>query len=206
MKPFCVALTGGIGVGKSTTAKMFEVKGAQVVNVDQVGHFILGAGRKEYRQIVDLFGETVLTPGKDIDRSALGRMVFESPNKLIELEAITHPAINRELRKVMTQTTAEIVILDMAILVEKPLAQLSGVPLYKKVIVVKCSTDIRIQRLFARGMTREEIMSRIESQASDEERDNVADLRIDNSSSLNNLQQSADRAWEAVVSWAEQVI
>ena len=203
MHSFCVALTGGIGVGKSTVASIFSNKGAGIVNVDEVGHSILKSGTDAYQEIVEMFGEGILFDEGEIDRSSLGKIVFESPNKLAQLEAITHPNINKELSRILKEESAAVVILDMAILVEKPLAILSGKPLYRKVIVVESDMEIRMSRLLERGLDKEEIISRVNSQANDRERRNVADLIIENNNSLSDLKIKAETAWEEIQRWLE---
>ena len=203
MHSFCVALTGGIGVGKSTVASIFSNKGAGIVNVDEVGHSILKSGTEAYQEIVEMFGDVILFDEGEIDRSSLGKIVFESPNKLAQLEAITHPNINKELSRILKEESASVVILDMAILVEKPLAILSGKPLYRKVIVVESDIEIRMSRLLERGLDKEEIISRVNSQANDRERRNVADLIIENNNSLADLKIETETAWEEILCWLE---
>ena len=203
MHPFCVALTGGIGVGKSTVASIFSNKGAAAVNVDEIGHSILKSGTEAYQEIVEMFGESILFDEGEIDRSSLGKIVFESPNKLAQLEAITHPNINKELNRILNEKSASVVILDMAILVEKPLAILSGKPLYRKVIVVESDMEIRMSRLLERGLGKEEIISRVRSQANEQERRKVADLIIENNSSLADLKIKAETAWGEIQRWLE---
>ena len=203
MHSFCVALTGGIGVGKSTVASIFSNKGAATVNVDEVGHSILKLGTDAYQEIVEIFGESILFNEGEIDRSSLGKIVFESPNKLAQLEAITHPNINKELNRILKEESAAVVILDMAILVEKPLAILFGKPLYRKVIVVESDIEIRMERLLERGLDKEEIISRINSQANDQERKKVADLIIKNNNSLSDLKIKAETAWKEIQRWLE---
>ena len=203
MHSFCVALTGGIGVGKSTVASIFSSKGAITVNVDEVGHSVLKSGSHAYNEIVETFGEAILLNEGEIDRSSLGNIVFESPDKLAQLEAITHPSINEELNRILKEESAPVIILDMAILVEKPLAILSGKPLYRKVIVVESDMEIRLSRLLKRGLDKEEIMSRINSQANDQERREVADLIIENNNSLSDLKIKTETAWEEIQHWLE---
>jgi dephospho-CoA kinase len=91
----------------------------------------------------------------------------------------------------------------MAVLVEKPLACISGTPLYQKVLVVESVTEARVQRLLKRGLSEEEIISRMESQASDEERREVADLIIENNGSLNDLKLNTVTIWEEITLWLE---
>ena len=201
MRTFCVGLTGGIGVGKSTVANMFQILGASVIDVDAVGHSVLDRSSSEYLDILETFGEKILNPDGTINRTALGKIVFSSEGQLAKLEAITHPAINKRLLSMLEKQTAKITILDMAVLVEQPLAQISGVPLYQKVIVVEATYQRRIERLQLRGLGEEEAHARMQSQATDEERRRVADLIISNDNSLEDLQLEIMSCWETVFDW-----
>ena len=204
MQTFCIGLTGGIGAGKSTVAEMFQSLGASIINVDEVGHSVLSRTSNEYEEIVKLFGEEILNPDKTINRAALGQIVFNSERQLTKLEAITHPGINKRLFNILERQTSEITILDMAVLVEQPLAQIDGAPLYQKVIVVEASYENRIERLQMRGLTKEDADARMQSQATDKERRLVADLIICNDNSLQDLQLQTFTCWEMLCDWINE--
>ena len=204
MQTFCIGLTGGIGAGKSTVAEMFQSLGASVINVDEVGHSVLSRTSNEYEEIVKLFGEEILNPDKTINRTALGQIVFNSERQLAKLEAITHPGINKSLFNILERQTSEITILDMAVLVEQPLAEIDGAPLYRKVIVVEASYENRIERLQMRGLTKEDADARMQSQATDKERRLVADLIICNDNSLQDLQLQTFILWERLCDWMNE--
>src|SRR5512134_3344327 len=93
MKVF--GLTGGIGTGKSTVAKMFRREGMAVVDADRIAREVTAPGRPAFDAIVRRFGREILLPGGGIDRGKLGDIVFSDPGKRAELEAITHPGIAR---------------------------------------------------------------------------------------------------------------
>ena len=101
----------------------------------------------------------------------------------------------------LEKQSAKLTILDMAVLVEQPLAQINGVPLYQKIIVVEASYEKRIERLQLRGVEKEEALARMQSQATDEERRRVADLVIFNDNSLEDLQLQISTCWETVCYW-----
>ena len=204
MQTFCIGLTGGIGAGKSTVAEMFQRLGASVINVDEVGHSVLTRSSNEYEEIVKLFGEEILNPDKTINRAALAEIVFSSERQLARLEAITHPGSNKRLFSILERQTSEITILDMAVLVEQPLAQIDGAPLYQKVIVVEASYENRIERLQMRGLTKEDADARMQSQATDKERRLVADLIICNDNSLQDLQLQTFTCWEMLCDWTNE--
>ena len=201
MQTFCIGLTGGIGAGKSTVANIFQTLGASVINVDAVGHSVLDQSSNEYLDIIETFSEDILNPDGTINRAALGQIVFNSERQLAKLAAITHPGINKRLTSMLEKQSAKLTILDMAVLVEQPLAQINGVPLYQKVIVVEASYEKRIERLQLRGVEKEEALARMQSQATDEERRRVADLVISNDNSLEELQLQILTCWEIVCDW-----
>ena len=136
MQTFCIGLTGGIGAGKSTVANIFQTLGASVINVDAVGHSVLDQSSNEYLDIIETFSEDILNPDGTINRAALGQIVFNSESQLAKLEAITHPGINKRLTSMLEKQSAKLTILDMAVLVEQPLAQINGVPLYQKLSLI----------------------------------------------------------------------
>tara|TARA_B100000902_G_scaffold21436_2_gene25756 strand:+ start:58 stop:672 length:615 start_codon:yes stop_codon:yes gene_type:complete len=201
MQTFCIGLTGGIGAGKSTVANMFQTLGATVINVDAVGHSVLDRYSNEYLDILEIFSEKILNSDETINRSALAKIVFRSESQLAKLEAITHPGINKRLLSMLEKQTAKLTILDMAVLVEQPLAQINGEPLYQKVIVVEAPYEKRIERLQLRGLEKEEAHARMQSQATDEERRRVADLVIPNNNSLEDLELQISACWETVCDW-----
>ena len=162
---------------------------------------MLDQSSNEYLDIIETFSEDILNPDGTINRAALGQIVFNSERQLAKLEAITHPGINKRLTSMLEKQSAKLTILDMAILVEQPLAQINGVPLYQKVIVVEASYEKRIERLQLRGVEKEEALARMQSQATDEERRRVADLIISNDNSLEELQLQILTCWEIVCDW-----
>lgn len=203
MQSFCVALTGGIGAGKTTVSSVFQKFGAFVINVDEVGHEVLECSSNEYQNIIEVFGECILNPNKTINRRALAKIVFNSETQLKNLEAITHPGINTRLFDILANQTAEVAILDMAILVERPLAYFNGEPLYRKIIVVEAPLEERVKRLQLRGLSKDEALARIHSQVKDEERRKVADLVISNHGSLASLEVELATHWETVSNWVK---
>ena len=109
------------------------------------------------------------------------------PERLDELEAISHPAINERIREQVAASTAAMVVLDMAVLTESQLGVVDGVPIYHRVVVVETPLQLRLDRLADRGMTRGDAEGRIAAQASDAERRMIADLAVSNGGSLDEL-------------------
>ncbi len=201
MFTYVIAVTGGIGVGKSTVSNQLSELGAYVIDVDRLGHQVLDKGMLEHRQVIEEFGKEILKEDEQIDRVKLGAVVFSDPERLSQLESIAHPGINRLLFERLSEIENPVTVLDMAVLVEKPLAQVEGNPLYQRVIVVESDMEHREARLRERGFTKSEIHSRIASQATDEQRREVADLIISNNGTIDELKYQVEEVWEEIQVW-----
>ena len=174
-----VGLCGGIGAGKSTVAALLADHGAVVVDVDALGRGVLT--EPDVRTaVVEEFGPGVVADDGAIDRAALAAEVFACEGRLADLEAISHPAINRALGRRLDDLEAadrptELVVLDMAVLVESDLGRLDDGLGYGEVVVVEADREVRLRRLAGRGMDRADAEARMASQATDAERRAVAD-------------------------------
>ncbi|MEE2683024.1 MAG: dephospho-CoA kinase [Actinomycetota bacterium] len=204
MFTYVIAVTGGIGVGKSTVSSQLSELGAHVIDVDRLGHQVLDKGMREHRQVIEEFGKEILKEDEQIDRAKLGEVVFSDPERLNQLESITHPGINKLLFQRLSKIENPVTVLDMAVLVEKPLAQLEGNPLYQRVIVVESAMKYRETRLRERGLTKSEIRSRIASQATDEQRREVADSIVVNNGTIDELKHQVGEVWEQIQVWRHE--
>jgi dephospho-CoA kinase len=201
MTDLVIGLTGGIGSGKSTVAQMMRTKGARVIDVDEIGRNVLLPDTRTFQQILNYFGDTILQQDGIINRQRLGDIVFSNPRELEVLERISHPAINTALKMLIRKESSPVIILDMAVLVEKPLAYDGSTPLYDRVIVVESLMQTRIERLKLRGLTPTEIDDRFISQGSDQERREIADRIIMNNGSIQDLRNQVDETWSLVENW-----
>ena len=198
-----VGLTGGIGSGKSTVARLFAERGAEVVDVDAVGRSVIAPGGGAEAAVVAEFGDEILAPDGTIDRRALGGVVFAHPEGLQRLEAISHPAINAELTALIgTFPDGAIVVYDMAILVESNLGRADPAHRYSHVVVVEAPLELRIERAVERGMSEADARARAAAQATDEQRRAVADVVVRNDGDLATLEAEVDDAWSTITSWA----
>lgn len=192
-----VGLTGGMGAGKSTVAAMLAGRGATVIDVDALGREVLEPGGEAYTAVVARFGPVVVAADGRIDRAALAGVVFDNPAALADLQAISHPAINRVLDRRLDGVEAAVVVLDMAILVESHLGRdLPSGRGYDTVVVVEAPLEVRVARLVsARGVNEADARARIAAQASDEARRAVADHVIVNDGDLAALEAQVDALW-----------
>ena len=201
-----VGLCGGIGAGKSTVATLLAERGATVIDVDALGRQVL-TDDDVHAAVVAEFGDGVLDADGAVDRKALAAEVFASKGRLTDLEAISHPAINRELDRRLTQLAGPtesagslLVILDMAVLVESDLGRLPNGRGYSEVVVVEADLEIRLARLVGRGMTVENASARMAAQADDAERRAVADHVVVNNGDEVELAAEVDRLFEQLTS------
>ena len=189
-----LGLTGGIGSGKSTAARMFADLGAIVIDADAIAKEVLEPGQLGHESIVNKFGDEILDSSGNIDRSILAAKVFENSAELKVLEDIVHPAVaNKVLEIRESLPVGATVVYDTPLLVEKKLQHQ-----FDQVIVVLAPEALRIQRLLARGLAQNDIIARMSNQATDEQRREVANYVIDNSSTLVELRDEVQKVWTQI--------
>ena len=193
-----VALTGGIGAGKSLAAQYFSDLGARVVDADQLARVAIERGSTGFDEVILRFGEEILRDG-DIDRKALAQIIFSDPQAKEDLEAIVHPRI-RELFAVVVSDLQpeEILIYEIPLLAETGSAKN-----FDLVITVEADLEIRKDRLRKRGMFISEIERRLANQASREEREVLADYVITNDGDEDQLLRAVENLWEELPSRAK---
>ena len=186
-----MGLTGGIGSGKSTVACLLEERGAIVTSADEGARDVVSPGSDGLAAVVAEFGEGILAPDGSLDRSALGRLVFSDDLRRARLEELLLPLIAAEAwARMDTVPAGQVAVYDVPLLVEGQMQDL-----FDLVIVVEAQLEVRLERLAARGMTRDEALARIAVQATDEERRAVADVVVSNSGALEDLNAEVDRLW-----------
>lgn len=180
-----IGLTGGIGSGKSTVAKMLVECGAVLIDADAISRQLMEPGQAVLAETVRTFGEGILTPTGELDRAALASLVFADESARARLNAIVHPAVRAEAarqREVAVQKLGEgtVIVEDIPLLAET--GQAAD---FDAVIVVEAQHGERLRRLVeVRGMSEADACACIAAQASDEQRRAIATWVIDNSGSL----------------------
>lgn len=187
-----VALTGGIGSGKSTVSAMLARRGATIVDADAVARSLQRAPSAVLDAIAARFGADVIRVDGELDRAKLAGVVFNDAGALADLNLITHPPIRAEIGRRLAEHDApdRIVVLDTPLLTVVPDGGFAGV------IVVDAPVEVALARLTAgRGMDEADARARIANQASRDERRAEADFVVDNAGTPDDLEREVDRLW-----------
>jgi dephospho-CoA kinase len=195
-----VGLTGGIGSGKSTVARLLDRHGAVVIDADQLAREAVAMGTPGFDEVVEVFGDRVLGPEGDLDRAALAADVFSDPGSKARLEAIVHPAVARLFAERVEphRDSDRIVVYVTPLLVELGLG-----PAFDVVVVVTASPHLRVSRVASeRDLSPDDVRARMATQATDEQRVEVADVLLDNDGTLAELEKQVDRLWGELVARA----
>lgn len=195
---YAIGVTGGIGAGKSAVAEMLVGKGAVLIDADEIARDVVKPGAAAYEALVRRFGAAIVGSSGEIDRAALAKLAFDDKEALVDLNAITHPAIGVEMieRRNAFEGTDAVVVLAIPLL--KP-AHREAVGL-RAVVVVDCPIEIAVERLVShRNFDRDDACSRVAAQISREERLAGADYVVDNSGSLEELSAEVDELWRWIL-------
>jgi dephospho-CoA kinase len=186
-----VAVTGGIGSGKSTVSTVLREHGAVVVDSDQLAREVVAPGSPGLAAIAQAFGPAMLTADGALDRAALAAVVFADPAARRQLEQITHPRVRGRFEQIRAAAPAEaIVVNDIPLLTT--LAQAAS---FHLVIGVRAEAEIRVERLIGRGLTEADARARIDAQLSDEQRAPLCDVMLANHGPRTELAGAVDGLW-----------
>jgi len=192
---YLIGLTGNIAVGKTTVCNILSSLGAQIIDADRLVHRLLARGHAVYGQVVAAFGPGIVRADGEIDRAALGRIVFADPAALRRLEAITHPAVGDMVEREIASSSADVVVVDAVKLIESGLSERCDA-----VWVVTARRAQQLQRLIQqRGMSEQDARQRLRAQASQAAKVRRADVVIDNSGSLEKTEAQVRRAWARIL-------
>ncbi|WP_462186170.1 MULTISPECIES: dephospho-CoA kinase [unclassified Frankia] len=189
---FTVGLTGGIGSGKSAVSARLAARGALLIDADQVARDVVAPGTPGLAAVLAEFGTELANADGGLDREALGRIVFADPAARGRLEAIVHPLIREETARRMGEVPPSgIAVHDIPLLVE---VHAEGT--YDVVLVVEAPRELRLHRIEARGLPRDQALARMANQATDSQRRAVADIVVDNGGSLDDLDARIEEVWQ----------
>jgi dephospho-CoA kinase len=192
MRTMHVGLTGGIGAGKSTVARLLAERGAIVLDADLAARAVVEPGTDGLAEVVRAFGDGMLREDGSLDRAALAAVVFTDEEQLKRLNAIVHPRVRAWMAAQVAEVPqGAVVVQDVPLLVEGGSRRL-----FDFIVVVDADDETRIKRLVVdRGMTEDEARSRIAAQASRAERNAAADRIIDNSGGRTELATAVSELW-----------
>ena len=194
-------LTGTIGTGKSTVARMFAEMGAFIIDFDVLAHEVVEPEKPAWKAIVDGFGPDILNQDRTINRQKLAALVFNNPDKLQKLNSIVHPEIAREEDRLVEERKSVdpegLVIKDIPLLLEMgpEIARL----IVAKIIVVYCSPEVQLTRLIARGMTEEGARNRIKNQIPVKEKMQFADFIINNDGTIEQTRSQTQNVYSQLM-------
>jgi dephospho-CoA kinase len=200
-----VGLSGGIGTGKSTVARLLARAGAIVIDADAIVHRLQAAGSPLLDELATAFGPEVIGPEGALDRKRLADLVFRDPAARARLNAIVHPRVGAEMARALEaarQAGAALVVLDIPLLFEGRVTGRSGASAleFDDTVLVYAPRELQIERAVARDEgTREDIERRLAAQLPIEEKRALADHVIDNSGSLEETERQVRALFEVLV-------
>lgn len=190
-----VGLTGGVASGKSTVSGMLRELGAVVIDADEIAREVVAPGTRGLEQVVAAFGSEVLTDEGELDRPALGRVVFADEERRRELEGIVHPLVfERTVELEQAAPQDAIVVHDIPLLAESGRAET-----FDAVVVVDAHPDHQLERMLRdRGWSVDDAEARIAAQATREQRRAIATYLIENTGSLEQLRARVHEVYDAL--------
>jgi len=186
-----VGLSGGVGSGKSTVAKLLEKHGAVIIDGDAIAREVVEPGTRGFDAVVQRFGTDVVAGGR-LDRAALAKIVFNDTDALADMNAIVHPLVGARVAELAESAPPDaVVVYDVPLLAEKGTRE--G---FDAVIMVLAGRERRLERLEKRGMDRSDAEARMAAQASDEQRRAMADEIVLNDGTPEELAVVVDELWD----------
>lgn len=188
-----IGLTGGIGSGKSTLAQLLREEGVVVVDADEIAKAVTQPGAVGYLKVLSQFGNEILATNGQIDRQKLGQIVFSDKAKLQQLEALLHPIIQSEVANIragLEKKNTEFAVYDVPLLFEKKLQNN-----FDAVVTVSADRQTQIARIKKRNpqLSEKEILDRLQSQISMEDKIKQSDFHIPNNTTLEDLKENAKK-------------
>ncbi|NVJ60800.1 MAG: dephospho-CoA kinase [Gammaproteobacteria bacterium] len=197
---FKVGLTGGVGCGKSTIAKLFQNYGITIIDADQIAREVVQKGSKTVKQIAKKFGNDILTDSGELDRKSLREKVFSNESSLEWLNNLMHPQIRNRLLREAEKASGSYVILDIPLLFENKLEMLVD-----RILVVDIPVEEQVRRVIARDSVSEEnVKAIINRQISREIRLSKADDIIDNTIHKSDLKSLVDPLHQQYLSMSKK--
>ncbi len=191
---YVIGLTGNIATGKSVVRKMLEHLGAYTIDADSLAHRTYAKGAPGYQSVLDTFGQWVLGPDGEVDRSKLGRLAFSDSEAMRQLEAIVHPLVEQAVDILIRRAGQNVVAVEAIKLLEGGLRSQVDT-----IWVVYAPEEVQVERLMRkRGFSREEALARVRSQPSQEQKVAAAKVVLRNTGSYEELWKQVTAAWKHI--------
>ena len=192
-----IAVTGGIASGKSAVSRRLAEHGALVIDADQIARDVVEPGEPALARLAEAFGPGIIRPDGSLDRAALGAIAFADPEKVALLNSITHPAIQERTQRLFAEAAAAhpdgVLVYDVPLLAGVRSDRTSE---FRFIVAVEADPETRVRRMVElRGMSEADARARIASQATDEQRREIADWIIDTNGSIEETNAQADALW-----------
>jgi dephospho-CoA kinase len=191
-QPIILALTGGIACGKSETGRILAQEGFAVLDTDILAHELMVPGTPVFQKVVGRFGQGVVGAGGGLDRTVLGKIVFDDPAALQDLNSLVHPAVIQAAEQWKTAQT------DDAVVLVPLLFETGWVSGWDAIVCVSTDPSIVFQRLEKRGLNDDEVRKRLAAQMPLTEKEKQADFIIRNNETLDALRNETLRVLERV--------
>lgn len=184
-----IGITGGTGAGKSTVCDELKKHGAEIVDCDVIARQVVEKGQPALTEIAEVFGKEMLLPDGSLDRKKMGALVFSNKGELDKLNGITHRYIFDEMRRIMSVSLSDVVVLDVPLLFQ------SDFPFNCDLtIAIVADEETRMNRIMARdGISREMAEARIANQLSNDEYANLADVCFVNDGNIQRIEEFVNR-------------
>lgn len=195
---YVLAVTGGIGSGKTTAARLLGDLGATVIDLDDLAKRLTGADGPLVGEVTAAFGPGILGADGGVDHRALAKIAFESPESARKLDAIVHPGVYAAVAGALDMLLEvpeppAVVVLDIPLLAEAP----EFFDLVDGVLVVSADEDSRLARLVSRGMSEADVHARMACQVSDAERRDIADYVVENDGTVTKFESELAYFWDS---------
>lgn len=196
---YVIAVTGGMGSGKSVASEYFRTRGAVILDLDTISHQLIGKGLPTYDKLIERFGTEILDHEGNIDRGGLATLAFIDDESANALNRIVHPAVLREVAEGVTslrlmERPPQVVVIEIPLLAEAPVFA----DIADTVLAISCPTDVRLRRLVEAGVDPLDASRRIARQATDDEREALAEHVIENDTTLEEFLGRLEEYWEEV--------
>lgn len=191
-----IGLTGGIGAGKSTVAQALAERGAIVIDADQVAREVVEPETPTLLKLTETFGAEILNSDGSLNRAKLGELVFGNAEQVELLNSIVHPAVRERTQEHFAAAgERDVLVYDVPLLIEAKLPYA-----FDLVVIAMAPESVRLDRLVnIRGMAPAEAQSRIDSQATDDQRREIADVLIDTGGTMEHTYEQVDALWKSKI-------